>query len=83
MSKQLGNGFHKGHEEGLGNGLDIGLQVGHMDVGEHAWHSVNSAIDAIEKDDVLRGLMLLRTLRFALASATGHEAPLFNKMMGA
>lgn len=82
MSNQWGHGFNKGHKEGVGDGVDIGLTVGQLSVGDHAWHTVNAAISAFENGDDLQGLMLLRTLQFALAAATGHEAPPFNKMMG-
>jgi hypothetical protein len=81
MSKQWGHGFHKGHKDGISDGLDIGQSVGLISVGEHAWHSVNTAIDLIEKGDDVSGLMLLRTLLFALASATGRDVPPFNRML--
>ena len=53
----------------------IGEQMGKMEVGEHAWHTVNAAIESLERSDDLRALMLLRTLRHFLAKSTGHEVP--------
>ena len=53
----------------------IGEQMGRMEVGEHAWHTVNAAIESLERSEELRALMLLRTLRHFLAKSTGHEVP--------
>ena len=53
----------------------IGEQMGRIEVGEHAWHTVNAAIESLEKSEDLRALMLLRTLRHFLAKSTGHEVP--------
>lgn len=77
MSKQQwGHGFHagvtEGHESGFETGFSTGDQVGAMSVGESAWHSVDAAILAIEAGNVMRGLMLLRTLRPYLAGVTGR-----------
>jgi len=66
------------NQSGKNEGLTA-YAAGQMAVGEHAWHSVNAAIFAIEKGNHLQGLMLLRTLRFALAKATGHDVPQFIK----
>ena len=49
--------------------------MGRMEVGEHAWHTVNAAIESLERSEELRALMLLRTLRHFLAKSTGHEVP--------
>ena len=56
-------------------GMFIGEQMGKMEVGEHAWHTVNAAIESLERSEELRALMLLRTLRHFLAKSTGHEVP--------
>ena len=53
----------------------IGKQMGKMEVGEHAWHTVNAAIESLERSEDLRALMLLMTLRHFLADFTGHEVP--------
>lgn len=70
------------HIDGMFQGLDIGSQqgesIGRMAIGEYAWHSVDSAIIAIQGGEELRGLMLLRSLMFVLAKATGRESPPFN-----
>ena len=79
MSKQWGHGFHKGREEGIESGfttgVDLGKSCGQLTAGEHSWHTVNAAIDALEKGNDLQGLTLLRTLRFYLAAVTGRDVP--------
>lgn len=80
MSKQWGNGFHEGVSSGFSIGFDSGQSIGQMSVGEISWHVVNCAIDALERGDDLKAVMLLRTLLFALAEATGHTKPKFNRM---
>ena len=69
------------HINGLFQGIEIGAKqgesIGCMKIGEHAWHIVEVAIEALETGKELRALMLLRTLKFALAAATGYETPLF------
>ena len=72
MSKQQwSHGFHMGLEQGI----DIGEQIGNMQAGEYAWHSINAAIEALQQGEDLRALMLLRTLRFVLAPLTGRDLP--------
>ena len=77
MGKQWGHGFHTGKEEGLESGFEtgnnVGEAVGGLMVGEQAWHTVSASIEAIEQDNELRALMLLRTLRHVLAHATGRD----------
>ena len=83
MSKQWGHGFHTGHQKGVESGLDTGVDIGKstglMFAGEHSWHTVTAAIDALEKGNDLQALTLLRTLRFYLAAVTGRDVPDHNK----
>ncbi|MBC8439294.1 MAG: hypothetical protein H8D87_06385 [Deltaproteobacteria bacterium] len=79
MSKQWGHGFHIGKEEGLESGFETGTNVGEsvggLMVGEQTWHSICAAIEALESNNELRALMLLRTLQHVLAYATGRDTP--------
>ena len=73
MSKQWGHGFHKGNENGINKGIELGEAVGSMFIAEHVWHCTNAAIRAIENNAELEALGILRTLRYMLADATGHN----------
>lgn len=74
-TKQWGHGFHTGTEKGIESGSKIGTVVGAAHIGEYAWHSVSAALDALRDNDDLRAMMLLKTLRFQLASVTGRDRP--------
>lgn len=73
MSKQWGHGFHKGVGEGFDRGTEVGFAGGAMNLGEHCWHCVNASITAIQNDNEMEALGILRTLRYMLAASTGRE----------
>lgn len=75
MSSQWGHGFHKGAEAGLDRGVSVGEVIGSFSIGEHSWHCVNAAIDALERNEEMQALGVLRTMRYMLAHATGRDVP--------
>lgn len=74
-NKQWGHGFHQGTTKGFERGAEVGEVGGRLHVGEHAFHCVNAAIQALEnpKDDIGQALGILRVLRAYLATETGRE----------
>lgn len=58
-TKGCDDGYKHGHESGISAGEAFGM----MEVGELSFHCINSALDALEKDDVSQALGVLRCLR--------------------
>ena len=71
------DGYTKGCDDGYEYGFEsasrIGEKFGALQIGEPSFHCIESAIDALEKDDVCRALGILRVLRDKLAHEIGRS----------
>jgi hypothetical protein len=64
-------GCNEGYEHGFESGSRGAELIGMMQIGELSFHCINSALDALKKDDVSQALGVLRCLRDLLEHKIG------------